>query len=106
MATERLNRYISLAAGVSRRVADEMVRGGRVTLGGAPVLDPGTLWDPATQEVRLDGRTLVPIQEEKIYIMLYKPDNVVTTMKDSTRKPGSWTWTSSSRRVRLSGIRS
>ncbi len=80
--TERLNRYLSLAAGVSRRVADEMVRNGRVTLGGLPVLDPGTLWDPATQEVRLDGRTLVPIREEKIYIMLYKPDNVVTTMKD------------------------
>jgi pseudouridine synthase len=80
--TQRLNRYISLAAGVSRRVADEMVRGGRVTVGGVPVLDPGTLWDPAGQEVRLDGRTLVPVREEKIYIMLYKPDNVVTTMKD------------------------
>ncbi|MBP2685570.1 MAG: rluB, partial [Deltaproteobacteria bacterium] len=82
MITERLNRYLSLAAGVSRRVADEMVRNGRVTVGGVPVLDPGTLWDPSTQEVRLDGRTLVPVQEEKIYIMLYKPDNVVTTMKD------------------------
>jgi pseudouridine synthase len=82
MPTERLNRYISLAAGVSRRVADEMVRNGRVTVGGAPALDPGMLWDPSTQEVRLDGRTLVPVQEEKIYIMLYKPDNVVTTMKD------------------------
>jgi pseudouridine synthase len=82
MPTERLNRYISLAAGVSRRVADEMVRNGRVTVGGLPVLDPGTLWDPSSQEVRLDGRTLVPVQEEKIYIMLYKPDNVVTTMKD------------------------
>src|SRR5659263_705930 len=81
MAPERLNRYLSLAASVSRRVADEMVRNGRVTVGGVPVLDPGTLWDPSTQEVRLDGRTLVPVQEEKIYIMLYKPDNVVTTMK-------------------------
>jgi pseudouridine synthase len=80
--TQRLNRYISLAASVSRRVADEMVRNGRVTVGGVPVLDPGMLWDPSTQEVRLDGRTLVPVQEEKIYIMLYKPDNVVTTMKD------------------------
>ena len=53
MATERLNRYLSLAASVSRRVADEMVRNGRVTVGGVPVLDPGTLWDPSTQEVRL-----------------------------------------------------
>ena len=82
MATERLNRYISLAAGVSRRVADEMIHGGRVTLGGSQVLDPGTLYDPSRQEVRLDGRTLVPVREEKIYIMLHKPDNVVTTMKD------------------------
>lgn len=80
--TQRLNRYLSLAASVSRRVADEMVRNGRVTVAGVPVLDPGTLWDPSTQEVRLDGRTLVPVREEKIYIMLYKPDNVVTTMKD------------------------
>jgi len=82
MSTERLNRYISLAAGVSRRVADDMIRSGRVTLGGAQILDPGTLYDPSKQEVRLDGRTLVPVREEKIYIMLYKPDNVVTTMKD------------------------
>jgi len=82
MATERLNRHIALAAGVSRRVADEMIRNGRVTVGGLPVLDPGTLWTPSSQEVRLDGRTLVPVQEEKIYVMLYKPDNVVTTMKD------------------------
>jgi pseudouridine synthase len=59
-----------------------MIRNGRVTLGEIPVLDPGTLWDPSTQEVRLDGRTLVPVREEKIYIMLFKPDNVVTTMKD------------------------
>lgn len=82
MPTERLNRYIALAAGVSRRVADEMIRSGRVTVGEIPVFDPGLLWDPSEQEVRLDGRTLVPVREEKIYIMLYKPDNVVTTMKD------------------------
>jgi 23S rRNA pseudouridine2605 synthase len=82
MPTERLNRYIALAAGVSRRVSDEMIRNGRVTVGGVPVLDPGMLWDPSSQEVRLDGRTLVPVREEKIYIMLYKPDKVVTTMKD------------------------
>ena len=82
MPTERLNRYISLAAGVSRRVADDMIRNGRVTVDEIPVLDPGMLWDPSQQEIRLDGRTLVPVREEKIYIMLYKPDNVVTTMKD------------------------
>jgi pseudouridine synthase len=79
---EHLNRYISLAAGVSRRTADELIRSGRVTVGGQAVLDPGSLFDPGRDEVRLDGNTLVPLREEKIYLMAYKPDNVVSTMKD------------------------
>src|SRR5512134_548873 len=81
-AGERLNRYISLAASVSRRTADELIRNGRVTVGGRLTRDPGAFLDPAKDEVRLDGNTLVPIREEKIYLMAYKPDNVVTTMKD------------------------
>ena len=79
---ERLNRYLSLAANVSRRTADELVRKGRVSVGGRQVLDPGAFLDPGKDDVRLDGNTLVPVREEKIYVMAYKPDNVVTTMKD------------------------
>jgi pseudouridine synthase len=82
MASERLNRYISLAASVSRRTADELIRKGRVTVGGQAALDPGAFLDPSTDEVRLDGNTLVPLREENIYLMAYKPDNVVSTMKD------------------------
>jgi len=79
---ERLNRYISLAASVSRRTADELIRNGRVAVAGRTVLDPGAFLDPENDEVRLDGNTLVPVREEKIYLMAYKPDNVVSTMKD------------------------
>jgi pseudouridine synthase len=82
MASERLNRYISLAAGVSRRTADELIRKGRVTVGGQAALDPGAFLDPSTDDVRLDGNTLVPLREENVYLMAYKPDNVVSTMKD------------------------
>jgi pseudouridine synthase len=83
MATEeRLNKYVVLAAGVSRRAADEMIRGGRVTVNGRVVTDPGMLWVPGRDEVRLDARMLVPVSDEKIYVMLHKPDNVMTTMKD------------------------
>jgi pseudouridine synthase len=81
-ARERLNRYISLAASVSRRTADELIRKGRVTVAKKVVLDPGAFLDPSKDEVRLDGNTLVPVREEKIYLMAYKPDNVVSTMKD------------------------
>ena len=82
MAEERLNRYISRAAGVSRRTADEMIRMGRVTVGGRQATDPGTLFDPGRKEVRIDGNAVVASEDEKIYVMAYKPDNVVTTMKD------------------------
>ncbi len=82
MAEERLNRYISRAAGVSRRTADEMIRMGRVTVGGRQATDPGTLFDPGRKDVRIDGNAVVADDDEKIYVMAYKPDNVVTTMTD------------------------
>jgi len=82
MAGERLNRYIALSASVSRRTADELIRKGRVTVARQTVLDPGAFVDPERDEIRLDGNTLVPVREEQIYLMAYKPDNVVSTMKD------------------------
>ncbi|GAB4368291.1 MAG: pseudouridine synthase [Deltaproteobacteria bacterium] len=82
MAQERLNRYLSRAAGVSRRTADEMIRRGRVTLDGKPVREPGTLFDADRGAIRVDGNLLVAVPEEKLYVMAYKPDKVVTTMKD------------------------
>ncbi|MGB3399085.1 MAG: pseudouridine synthase [Candidatus Deferrimicrobiaceae bacterium] len=82
MPTDRLNRYLSRAAGVSRRTADEMIRMGRVTVGKKPVLDPGTLLEPSRGEVRIDGNLILAVPEEKIYLMAHKPDSVVTTMKD------------------------
>ncbi|MGW8286369.1 MAG: pseudouridine synthase [Candidatus Deferrimicrobiaceae bacterium] len=82
MLTDRLNRYLSRAAGVSRRTADDMIRMGRVTVGKKPVLDPGALLDPSRCEVRIDGNLILVVPEEKIYLVAYKPDSVVTTMKD------------------------
>jgi 23S rRNA pseudouridine2605 synthase len=82
MPTDRLNRYISRAAGVSRRTADEMIRKGRVTVGGRRELDPGFPFDPFRSEIRLDGNLVITVQEEKIYLLAHKPDSVVTTMSD------------------------
>lgn len=82
MSTDRLNRYLSRAAGVSRRTADEMIRRGRVTVSGRPVLDPGSRLDPSRSEVRIDGNRILAVEEDRIYLLAYKPDSVVTTMKD------------------------
>ncbi len=82
MPTDRLNRYLSRAAGVSRRTADEMIRKGRVTVSGKLALEPGALLDPSQSELRIDGNRILDLEEEKIYLLAYKPDSVVTTMKD------------------------
>ena len=82
MPTDRLNRYISRAAGVSRRTADEMIRMGRVTVGGKREIDPGFPFDTSRSEVRLDGNLVITVKEEKIYLLAHKPDSVVTTMSD------------------------
>lgn len=82
MAQEHLNRFLSRAAAVSRRTADGMIRMGRVTLDGKQAREPGTLFDSDREEVRIDGNLLVAVPEEKLYLMAYKPDKVVTTMKD------------------------
>src|SRR3989337_3745433 len=82
MPTDRLNRYLSRAAGVSRRTADEMIRRGRVTVDGKSACEPVLLLDTFRSEVRIDGNLVITVQEEKIYLMAYKPDGVVTTMSD------------------------
>lgn len=82
MPAQRLNRLVAQSASVSRRTADELIRGGRVAVGGETVRDPGRLVDPASEEIRLDGNTIVAAPEQKVYVMLFKPDGVVTTMKD------------------------
>jgi len=82
VAQERLNRLVARGAGVSRRTADALIRQGRVTAGGAVVREPGRLVDPERDEIRLDGNTIAPVTGETVCIMFFKPDGVLTTMKD------------------------
>ena len=75
----RLNRYIALSGICSRRQADEYIRRGWVTVDGKKVVDLGTKV-PLTAEVRLRGKKINP--EKKVYILLNKPKDYITTAKD------------------------
>jgi len=75
----RLNRYIANAGVCSRREADTYITAGMVTVNGKPVTELGVKVKP-TDEVRFDGRRLNP--EKKIYLLLNKPKNFVTTTDD------------------------
>jgi len=75
----RLNRYIANAGVCSRREADTYITAGTVTVNGKQVTELGVKVIP-TDEVRFDGRKLNP--EKKVYLLLNKPKNFVTTTDD------------------------
>ncbi|WP_319479342.1 pseudouridine synthase [uncultured Draconibacterium sp.] len=75
----RLNRFIANAGVCSRREADTFITAGAVTINGKIVTEMGIRVLPG-DEVRFDGRKLEA--ERKVYILLNKPKDYVTTTDD------------------------
>ena len=75
----RLNRFIANAGICSRREADTFIAAGMVTVNGKHVTELGTKVNPG-DDVRFDGRRIYP--EKKIYLLLNKPKDFVTTTDD------------------------
>lgn len=75
----RLNKYIANAGVCSRREADQFISAGAVTVNGTVVSELGSKIKP-TDVVNLDGLVIQP--EKKVYILLNKPKDFVTTMDD------------------------
>ena len=77
---ERLQKVLARAGIGSRRVCDELIIAGRVTVDGV-VAEPGTRVDPDTQRITVDG-TPVATRNDVVYYLLNKPSSVVTTADD------------------------
>jgi 23S rRNA pseudouridine2605 synthase len=69
----------------SRRVCDELVAAGRVTVNGV-VASPGTRVDPAADVIRVDGERL-PVAADLVHLVLNKPAGVLSTMSDERGRP-------------------
>jgi len=76
----RLNRAISATGFCSRRKADQYIAAGRVSVNGTVVTDFNLEVDPAADELQVDGRNISVKSFE--YIVLYKPEGIVTTCND------------------------
>jgi 23S rRNA pseudouridine2605 synthase len=75
-----LDRVLSRAGAMSRKQAEEAIRGGRVRVNGLRVTDPAAWVDLSQDRVALDGVPLRPA--EKLYLALHKPAGYVTTRSD------------------------
>jgi 23S rRNA pseudouridine2605 synthase len=79
----RLNAFLARAGVASRRGADELIKTGRVTVNG----DRGELNTVvgANDRVEVDGREVA--RQRLAYVLLHKPDGVVTTARDPHGRP-------------------
>ncbi len=75
----RLNRFIANAGVCSRRKADELIRNGEIQVNGQVITELGYKVKKA-DVVIYKGKRLVP--EKKVYILLNKPKDTLTTAKD------------------------
>ena len=75
----RLNRYIAKGGVCSRRDADVLIAAGRVKVNGEVVQQVG-IKVKRTDRVEVDDQVITP--ERKVYLVLNKPKDYVTTVED------------------------
>jgi 23S rRNA pseudouridine2605 synthase len=78
---ERLQKIIARAGVASRRHAEELISSGHVTVNGRTVTELGTKADESRDHIKVSGK-LLRSESERIYLLLHKPPEVVSTMSD------------------------
>lgn len=76
---ERLQKIIANSGYCSRRKAEELIQKGLVTVNGTTVTDLGIKASVA-DAITVEGKTIK--QENKEYVLLYKPRGIITSTKD------------------------
>jgi 23S rRNA pseudouridine2605 synthase len=82
---ERLQKVLARAGQGSRRVCEELIAAGRVTVDGEVAI-LGRRVDVARARVEVDG-ILLPVAPDLVYYLLNKPAGVITTAADPHGRP-------------------
>lgn len=85
MAKERLQKIMAQANIGSRRACEKIIEDGRVTVNGKRAT-LGDKADPAVDTITVD-RKPIEIEQEKIYVAVHKPINVVSSNKAQDDRP-------------------
>lgn len=81
---ERLQKVMAYCGVASRRKSEELISLGKVKVNGVVVKQHGTLVDK-NDKIEVDG--VVISLEKKVYILMNKPRNCMTTVKDDRGRP-------------------
>ncbi len=81
---ERLDKIIASQGQYSRNEVKKLIKGGRITVDGKAVKSSDIKLDPYTAEIKIDGSVLE--YKKHIYIMLNKPQGVISATEDASQK--------------------
>ena len=83
---ERLQKVLARAGVGSRRVCEDMIDRGRISVNGAVVTVQGMRVDPATDKIAVDGQR-IELRDDRVSYALNKPSGVLTAMSDDRARP-------------------
>jgi pseudouridine synthase len=86
---QRLQKLIATAGIASRRHAEDLIVGGRVTVNGKVITELGTKADPDKDHIKVNGK-LINTQlraHEKVYVLLNKPRGYLSSVSDPDSRP-------------------
>lgn len=78
---ERLQKILSHAGIASRRVAEQMILNGRVSVDGEIINELGKKFNIVKNKICVDGK-IISNSESKVYILLNKPAKVLSSARD------------------------
>ena len=81
----RLQKYLAQSGVASRRAAEKLIAEGHVTVNGEKITQMGVQVEE-NDRVAVDGK-VVHLEEEKHYLLYYKPIGEVTTVQDPEGRP-------------------
>ncbi|NRT70986.1 pseudouridine synthase [Clostridium beijerinckii] len=78
---ERLQKYLANCGVASRRKCEELIISGKVKVNGVIVNEVGIKIDPLKDVIEYNGKEIKK-KEDKVYIMLNKPEGYISSVKD------------------------
>jgi 23S rRNA pseudouridine2605 synthase len=83
---ERLQKVLARAGVASRRVVEDMIDQGRISVNGRTVTVQGMRVDPRTDRIAVDG-SRIDLGDDRVTYALNKPAGVITAMSDDRNRP-------------------
>jgi 23S rRNA pseudouridine2605 synthase len=83
---ERLQKVLARAGVGSRRVCEDMIDAGRISVNGRTVTVQGMRVDPRRDRIAVDGARL-ELRDDRVTYALNKPAGVITAMSDDRNRP-------------------